>query len=442
MNIKSLFLFLLALIGFVQFVQNAFYVWSWGDDYLIKALLQKTSIISFLVNDYLTFDGRSLSIGYFISRFGLSTHMTAFATIVASALFFVCATILSLILQNKTKLKPAEFFINSVFFTAVLWLGCFNSLHQTLYWQTGMLYVVEVFLFYGVYYILNCTKIHSIWLFFLSIIAGMASPGAVLAILMVLVIEYFSKKESINRKRQLGSVLGFSIGLLIVMASPGNFNRLQMEGGLDQKAFSDIHEMYFRLNQFFNQFLFLNTPMLWVMMVFGVALTMVNNRNKATRGENNFLNGLYNYRWLIAAFITLAFYLPRVLYYLSSPRLNIHFVFFMCLFFTLHLAEFRTAFSKDFSKYFQIILLPVLCIFAVIGFYQLRGSKHCYGKMAKRIELYKANKNKDLVLKSNDLIGPPGTKEFTDIVYDTADALNKGVANYYELHSIRKEEYR
>ena len=32
------FLFILALIGILQFAQNAFYVWSWGDDYLIKVI--------------------------------------------------------------------------------------------------------------------------------------------------------------------------------------------------------------------------------------------------------------------------------------------------------------------------------------------------------------------------------------------------------------------
>jgi hypothetical protein len=440
MSVKSLFLFILALIGILQFAQNAFYVWSWGDDYLIKVILQKTTVINFLINDYVSFDGRSLSLVYFISRFGLSTQTTAFATIVASAMFFVCAIILTLILQNKTKVKPAEFFINAVFFTAVLWLCSFNSLHQTLYWQTGMLYVVEVFLFYVVYYLLNFTKIHSYWLFILSIIAGIASPGAVLAILLVLMIEYFSNNESSVRKRHLGSILGFSIGLLIVIASPGNFYRLQMEGGMDQKAFSDIHEMYFRLNQFFNQIIDVNTPMLWVIMIIGIALMV--SINKFGEPNRSFSKNLYNYRWLIAAFITLAFYLPRVLYYLSSPRLNIHFVFFMVLFFTLHLAEFRVKYLNDFNKYLHIILLPVIGLFVVIGFYQLRGSKHCYGKMAKRIELYKVNKNKDLVLKANDLIGPPGTKEFIDIVYDTTDALNKGVASYYELNSIRKEEYR
>lgn len=440
MNFKSIFLFLLALVGFLQFAQNAFYVWNWGDDYLIKVILQKTSVINFLINDYFTFDGRSLSLGYFISRFGLSTQMTAFATIVASGLFFGCAIILTQILNGKIKLKSADFFIYTVFFTGVLWFCSFNSLYQTLYWQTGMLYVVEVFLFYAIYYLLNYSKIHSFGMFILSIIAGLASPGAVLAILFVLIVEYFSKKEALFRKRHLTSILGFSLGLIIVLAAPGNINRLQKEGGLDQIAFSDIHELYFRLSQFFNQFIAINTPMAWVILFAGIALMIFINKGFETR--MSFLRRLFNYRWLIASFITIAFYFPRIQYYLSSPRLNIHFVFFIVLFFVSYLAEFRAHHLMDFNNYIQIILLPVLCLFVVIGFYQLRGSKHCYGKMAKRLELYKASKNKDLVLKSNDIIGPPITKEFIDILYDTANALNQGVANYFELKSIRKEEYR
>lgn len=420
---------------------NAFYVWHWGDDYLIKLLLSKTGTVNFLINDYMHFDGRSLSVGYFISRFCLSTNYACLATVTASILFFAMAVLLVKLMHIKMKMPLFQGFILSVFFTAVLWLGSFYSLSETLYWQTGMLYVVELFMMLLAYTYLNGNKVHQAPVFGLSFLSGIASPGAVLAFLLVLLIEYWNTGDSVLRKNRVWSIFGVLSGLILVLASPGNAARLKIEGGLDEKAFGNVHEMYFRLHQFMDQFFAMNTPAVWMCLVLGLTIVMA-KRAVLLNGTMSFKQALFEYRWLIAAFVSLMFYFPRMKYYITSPRLNIHFVCFITVFFALQLSEFRLNFNEVFTRFFNVIQIPVLVMFSIVGFYQLWGAMHCSKKMAIRMDLYKANKGKHLVLKANDLIGPPATRSFIDITEDSSYLLNIGVAQYYGLQSIRKEKYR
>lgn len=262
MSLKSITLFLSALLAFLLFALNAFFVWNWGDDFLIKVRFFNCTPFDFLVNDYWSFDGRSLNIGYFISRYALYTKWPWLATMIASILFFASAYLLTSLVQIYTPLKRIERFILSVFFTAILWLSSFYSLFETLYWQTGMLYIVEVFLMYAAYIYSKQNNVNAILLFVLSLLAGMASPGAVMAILFVLIIEYYFEKIDLNKRITLISFSGFLVGLLIVILSPGSISRFNSQGGFDNKAFSNIHDLYFRLHQFLDKFFIFNTPMI------------------------------------------------------------------------------------------------------------------------------------------------------------------------------------
>jgi hypothetical protein len=429
-----------ALIAVLLFFANSFYVWNWGDDYLFKVKFQTFTPLGFLINDYWIFDGRSLNLGYLISRHCLNTPFPWLATLIASILFFLAAYFLTILVKRKMPLNLLEQFILTITFTAVLWMAGYYSHFETLYWQTGMLYVVEVFLFYAAYVSIDSNRIHAIFLFLISFIAGIASPGAVMAILFVLIVEIFNTQDKLGVSRRKWASLAFFLGLLVVVLSPGSTERFKLEGGFDKKAFSLIHNLYFRLYQFIDKFFDLNTPMLWVLIVVAVFFILIRRNNSEMRPT--FYSILFEYRWLIAAGISLAFYFPRMIYYITSPRLNIHIVFFVMLFFVTQLAEFGESNYDFYDKYIRNFQVPVLLIFIVLAFYQFWGASFCVKKMAVRIELYKANKGQHLVLKANDLIGPPATREFIDITDDSTYALNIAVAKHFGLKSIRKEKYR
>jgi len=67
---------------------------------------------------------------------------------------------------------------------------------------------------------------------------------------------------------------------------------------------------------------------------------------------------------------------------------------------------------------------------------------HCCKKLQAREQIYRNNQGKNVVLKANDIIGPPRTKFFTDVLEDSTHIFNISIADYYGLKSIRKEKYR
>src|SRR5574343_133326 len=94
-------LFVLAISIMILFMANAYYVWNWGDDYLIKYFYNKQTPMGYLLNDYFVFDGRSLNPGYIISRLCLSSNRPYLATIIASILLYVSSVILVMMMHGK-----------------------------------------------------------------------------------------------------------------------------------------------------------------------------------------------------------------------------------------------------------------------------------------------------------------------------------------------------
>jgi hypothetical protein len=416
LNTRNILILTTSVIAFVLLMWNAVYVWSWGDDYLIKVKFLKQTPLQL------------------ISRHCLYAQEPYVATIIASILYFASGIILVIWIRDSFKLTIKEGFVLSMFFVSILWLMGFYSHYETLYWQTGMLYIVEVFLLYLSYLVSHSENTHIALKCLICFIAGIASPGAVLALIFVFLVEIWYTKNT----QLKWSVLLTFLGLLVVLLAPGNAMRFKLEGGVDAKAFGNIHELYFRLHQFIDKFFYLNTPMVWIIVLSGVLLLLYNNKHH-TKSK---LALIYNYRWLIAAFLSILFYLPRLKYYITSPRLNIHFVFFTMMFFVLQLAQFLKENPGAFDQYFSFFYWPVNALFIVIAFYQLWGSAFCYKKMAVRENLYRSYEGQNLILKANDIIGPPATREFIDIDTDSTNFNNESVAQYYKLKSIYKLPYR
>ncbi len=433
-NKRSIPILITSVLAFVLLMWNAVYVWNWGDDYLIKVKLLNQTPLQFLINDYLVFDGRSLNLGYLISRYCLYTQEPYIATIIATILYFSSGILLVVLFKRSIGLRIIDSFVLAVFFVSILWIMGFYSHSETLYWQTGMLYVVEVFLLYLSYTVSHSDSSNLALKSIICFIAGIASPGAVLSLIAVFVLEIWYKK---NSSLKLPAIFLF-LGLLVVLLAPGNANRLRIEGGIDKVAFSNIHELYFRLHQLMDTFFYLNNPLVWVIIFSGILMLLYNNRTQT----KTLLSNLYNFRWLIAAFLSILFYLPRLKYYITLPRLNIHFVFFTMMFFVLELAKFVAEKPEFLNRYFSYFYFPIISLFIVIAFYQLWGAAFCYKKMMVREQLYKKNEGKSLVLKANDIIGPPATREFIDIDTDSTNFFNVSVAQYFKLKSIYKLPYR
>lgn len=440
MKFKSAITLTLSFFALLVFALNAFCVWNWGDDYLLKVRFMTTSPMAFLLRDYFVFDGRSLSPGYIISRICLNGSFPWMATAIASLFFYFSAYLMTVLIAIQKPLTAIERFVLSAVFTGILWLSGFFSHFETLYWQTGMLYVVEVAIILTAYTYLHLARPNTMFLWLLSFIAGMASPGAVIGLLFVLFSEYKLADSNRHKSSTRIAIIGFVAGLLLVVLAPGSHSRFEYEGAWDDFAFSNIHNLHFRLTQFLEQFFELNTPMVWL-SILAASLLAIDNL-KTSEKQVSYFRVVYEFRWLIAAFISVLFYLPRMMYYIASPRLNIHFYFFCTIFLAQQLAQWRRQYTDLYKKFFEVFQIPVLLTFLFLAFHQLWVSAFCVKKMESRIRHYRQHQGENLVLKANDLIGAPTTREFIDVTYDSSYSVNRAIAQYFGLKSIRKERYR
>lgn len=433
-------LLILALSSFVLFLANAYYVWNWGDDYLIKYFYKEQSPMSYLIKDYFIFDGRSLNPGYIISRICLSSSWPFLATMIASVLLYASSVLLVMMMNRTQKFSFKSDFISSVVVLSILWMALFNSLNEILYWQTGMLYMVELFLILYLYFLVQFNSSKKGLLGGLSFLVGMSSPNAVLGVLLVLVIEQWYLKKQQKSIKNFTLVSGLLIlGFLVVVLAPGSSVRWNMQGGADAKAFGNIYEMYFRIQQMANVFFELNTVVVWLMFFGGIAIIIGFG---ASREKRTFIWYLLEFRWLIAAILSVMFYFPKMSYYIETSRLNCHFVFFTAVFYFTQMGKLRQSKSEIFNLQERLLRWPVLVIAVVLMGTQALGSRHCVKKLEARTLIYAQNQGKDVVLKANDIIGPPRTKWFTDVHEDSSHVFNQSIAYYYGLKSIRREKYR
>lgn len=429
----------LAFLTLVLLISHAFYVWSWGDDFIIFSHLKSQSVASFLWNDFMTFDGRSLNPGYFLSRFGIVSELPWITSLSGTVILFLTGFAM---VYSKSSLQggKTKMLFSALVVTALMWMASFRFLAETLYWQTGVLYTVECFLLilsYRLFRVALESGLSKIWVYPTVFLASLSSPGAVIALAVVLLIEYLSNRNATVAARSLykKTLVVLCVGLMIVMFSPGSLNRFRFQGGLE--IFTSFSNAYFRINQFISVFLSMQTPFTWLMLLSGLMAIALKQSEKGWQGSSIF----YDLRWFLAALITVVFYLPKLSVYIDSPRVNSHFIVFLTMFAYTSVRE--TKFLQKFSEH-QMRLLDhlILILFCVLASSELLNARFSAYKMEKRVALYRQKKGSDLVLKANDLIGPPTTRLFIDVQYDSSHLINRSVAEYYGLKSVRKEPYQ
>jgi len=253
---------------------------------------------------------------------------------------------------------------------------------------------------------------------------------------MVLFIEFLNEKRAgdLNTKKYKFIFFAMAIGFLIVLLSPGTAIRYQFNLELGSKPFQNLNNFYFFIHQIFATLYKNCSPIVWLCAGFGLymALTQINNHKRS------FIEQLFVFRWLIAAVISVVFYFPKGYLFLSSSRLSLQFIWFVVLFFLSNYKSFGKPLPERIKH--QIIGLG-LVFFIMVLFSEGLNAKHSQWKVQNRIALYKKHKGRSLILKANDIIGPPETRLFEDVNEDSASYPNTITASYYGIISLGKEKY-
>jgi len=427
---------LIYAIAIVLFLIQPFLTWFNADDYCLIPKLKAYGMWQCMYDDYLNWDGRSLSVAYAVSRLGLLFEIYWIGPFIGSVLIAFSAYF---IVKAQTNTRVIY---TSIDVLILIWLGSFYFISQTLYWSTGIGYTFEMFILILSAFFLrkddNNTYLLKIPLFF---ILGSFSPNAVMALLVVILIDSlsFSFKKDRN-KLILNIIYIFSIlaSVIVVLMSPGNKNRLPQDGAIRENL-TNPYQLLANIKWLIESLFQFNTPITWILILVGImgATINFNDFKKAQTTKYNLtVSFLSTYKWLIAATISVFAFLPFPGFFTYSPRINIHFFTFILLFSSIHFNSFYNHINKVFIAKIASLTLVFFIIIITFQSYDAYITK---GMMAERIKFFKTHKGEVIQLETNQLINPPTTRKFQDVETDSLYWLNICTADYFGLKSIKRK---
>ena len=186
-SITSVFIGLAAALLIVQ----PFYTWFAADDFSYIVKVKQSGLIRNMWQEYLNWDGRSISLTYPVCRFGAWTGIYWVGPFVGTFLLVVIAHLMLRISEIKVESIQNKIF-NLILLTSILWLVCFYFASQTLYWTTGIGYNMDiVMLFMALFWLQKKPEGMGYYLAGIPIFfyAGTCSPNGVLALFFLLFIQ-------------------------------------------------------------------------------------------------------------------------------------------------------------------------------------------------------------------------------------------------------------
>ena len=439
MNKKSL----LPVVALVILLLQPFFTWFTADDFCLIGKVQSDGLISNMFHEYLTWDGRSISLTYPVCRLGLWLGKYWVGPMVGTLLLLVLSVMIlkGLELKSNDRVNAA---IQTMALTAALWLAFFNFSSQTLYWTTGVGYVMDLVMLMAALWLYRIWK-PTLKYFLLGIpvyfYAGTCSPNGVLALLFILVVVQLYQVVVEKQKdwQRFGYALVLIIpALLLVIFSPGNARRMT---GMSSENLTHIWTIYFNIKWLFMNLWKYNTLIVWAMLAVGLLGAMKQLLEKEISGFfKKIIVILYCHRYLAGALIAFIFFLANPGFH--APRTNIQFVFFVFLYGITGgraiLSSFATIEEKIASA-MQVLVLLIFCLVAGSQSFDARNTKKQLGQ---REEKLRGLRGTAVVLTEADFIRPPYTRRFEDLATDSSYWLNKCVADHYGLKSIKMIDTR
>jgi hypothetical protein len=434
---------LLALAALLVLLIQPFYTWFAADDFGYILSVKANGWVGNMVQEYLTWDGRSISLTYPVCRLGLWLGKYWVGPMIGTLLLLMAGILL--ITNNGFRIQGLQ---QSIQVTAVmgmlLWFACFPISSQTLYWTTGIGYNLDILLLLLAYAWMKKSwdkpweKALAIPVFFY---AGTCSPNGVLALLLVMGLEWLNglvmEKKASHGRYILGFLLIITAFLLVVL-SPGNARRMT---DWDMRNLTHIWTVYFNLKRLLGNLLDYNGIVIWPMLVLGIWGSLATAGRQGLTLFQRLVHLLYQYRFLLAAAVSVLFFLP--LPGMHAPRTNIQFMMFVVWYGLWGMQQLisNKTWQPD-SAHFQRISSILLVLGIVVGLSQAFDARFVKQQLATRDAKLRTMRGQHVVLNEDDFVSTPATRVFEDLATDSSYWLNKGVADYYGLKSIKMVDTR
>ena len=442
---------ILSILSIAGIIVLAFFSWFSCDDYCNRIQLNGNSVSKIACFQYMNWDGRSLSIAGFVQLFALKYLPVEIITSIWAISFVFSAVLVFKIirLENPFFFRDTHPLIGVAILCATMWLGMWKFIPDIIYWATGgsysllnLLGMLWLFIFLSGLKSKHLTAGSNIFIFFISFICGVNSHNFVVALIVLCILEFIQFCFVMNDKR-VSVYIGFSFAGLVIAAcvvlfSPGNFFRLHAGGfqGITGKFLFNYILVFAKYIYWLIELFILCLLLLW----FGgknvfEKLNIKNRLNvlwSSLSAKQTTFEFIYRHRYLVAALSTILVFSASS--YFAVPRTAIFFATFIVIYFFQHgwKVEWRLK-----SKRFVAGSSLFLSIFLGIIFFQIIKASALKKKLLDREQSFRQEKGKDVTVLSIPANLVPFAFTFTDVSGDTAYWVNRCVAQYYELKTIK-----
>jgi hypothetical protein len=467
------------LAGLCMVTAIAFITWRWADDFSNALSLRHSSIVGLMINNYIKWDGRSLTLGSFI-QFAMIKYLPVWlcnlfwTTCFVFAAFFVYK-IIRLEVNARSLESPILSWIQFLLVVFMFWLGMGFHISETVYWETGGIYSFNLLTAFAWLFL-------QVWLpgrvevlekpfprvllffanFLFGIIAGMSaqnlSPALLLAGVFIIVV------RSVNTGKFgsscffiLAGLVGIAVGTAILYAAPGNFGRARF--GADSLSLN-LSVLLKRNLLSVARYLYWSCPILITSMLAGFLFASYRAMGRypikffkvlhVTVDKKLLLRLLDKFKWLIAAVAT---YLPfTVLPDFVAPRTTIFFAVFLSIFIIETGTSICTYIFFDTSHEAKSVqkLNPIALVFLAVIFIsqlllassQLFLGLETLNKIGQREKYFLTERVKGQDVEMPAIAVPKllYVLRLMDVTNDPSHWINRSVSDYYELKSIRLKE--
>lgn len=426
-------------ISFLLLFMQPFFTWFSSDDFCLLPMVKANGLLRNMLHDYMFWDGRSISLTYPVCRAGLFAGLPWLGPLIGSLLLMLSAWLIFQLTSDRGN-KVFQQLVSVITLTALLWLVFYEFLAQTLYWTTGVGYIMDIVMLLAALWWMRRWKgqrldyLAGIPVFFY---AGTCSPNGVLALLFVLAIEWLHEIVIQKRRSSRKYILAFLlilVALALVLLSPGNKNRMI---AWDWNNLTHIWTIYFNIKQLTENMINYNSLFVWPLIAVGLAgalVKIISFNQKASGYMTKILNLIYETRLLLAAFISFFFFLLMPQF--NSPRTAIQFAMYAALFGLSQMPYLLNSFADYKTQIIRNSMIWVHLIFIVTASTQLFDASYVKNQLQSRENRLRKSAGQNVTLSEEDIIRPPLTRRFEDISSDSSYWLNRCVASYYGLKSI------
>ena len=386
---------------------NTFYS---SDDYGFMYNVDKYGVLKYCIDGYFNWDGRFLSLGAFVQCNLIKYLPVEFITFIWSTCFLVSGYIMfkivcferKIIFQNKKHLS-----IFALLLISTLWVLSIKHISETIYWATGGVYSLQLFLgaiwtYLYVYFekkqINFVTKV--LFLTF-SIIQGASTQNLAFPLMTLVFIGILANlEEKTNLSFKILIFIALFFGLAFISFAPGNSLRMLATGlkPINKIGILELFENLFKVIKTFG----IRSVIVIILLIFiALYLKKVNIKSfKFYSNKISFIENLVKFKWLLVA---ISSFFPFVFApaYLGH-RTTIYFIFFLQLFLVDFIVSKNNNQFKVLSKnYLKSIALFFILVLLFVGYNFYKGFQ-LKSQITERTEILKRSNGKVISIKIID----------------------------------------